>query len=184
MRKKSDMVYELTAGQYNHDAELVGRARDGSRDAFDALFHQHKRFVYNICYRMLGSKDDAVDATQTTFIQAYRALNRFRGDAAFRSWLYRIAINSCTGMLRHEIRQRQKLQEIPVDAPPDEPRDDVWEAILQLSPDMRAVLVLFYFDELSCTELAQSLGCSDGAARTRLHRARAAFKKKYEEIKR
>jgi RNA polymerase sigma-70 factor, ECF subfamily len=184
MRKKSDMICELTIEQYDHDAELVRAARDGSRDAFDILFNRHKRFVYNVCYRMLGSRDDAVDATQTAFIQAYRALNRFRGDSAFRSWLYRIAVNSCTGMLRQELRQRQKLQEINPDPPHDEPRDDVWEAILQLCPDMRAALVLFYFEGLNGVELAQALGCSDGAARTRLHRARIAFKRKYEEIKR
>ena len=60
--------------------------------------------------------------------------------------------------------------------------DRVWEAILNLAPDVRAVLVLFYFQGLSGRELAQALGCSEGTARVRLHRAREAFKKKYEEV--
>ncbi len=179
------MTCELTAEQYDQDAELVRAARAGSRAAFDALYNRHKRFVYNVCYRMLGSQDDAVDATQTAFIQAYNALGRFRGDSAFRSWMYRIAINACTGMLRQEMRHRRNVQEA-MERPhyDDEPRDDVWEAILQLGADMRAALVLFYFEGLNCAELAQALGCSDGAARTRLHRARIVFKRKYEEIKR
>ncbi len=182
MRNTLDMTSELAADQYGRDAELVRQARDGSRAAFDSLFQQHKRFVYNVCYRMLGSPDDAVDATQTTFIQAYRALNRFRGDSAFRSWLYRIAVNSCTGILRQEMSLQRKVEAVSEPPVHDEPRDEVWDAILQLSPDMRGALVLFYFEGLNCVELADALGCSEGAARTRLHRARAAFKKKYEAI--
>ena len=184
LRKTSETMLELAAGQRDQDVELVRQAREGDRAAFDVLFQRHKAFVYNVCYRILGSADDAVDATQSAFIQAYRALKGFRGDSSFRSWVYRIAANLCTSMLRQELRR----QEIQLDA--DQPAtgragdDRVWETILELLPDLRAALVLFYFQGLSCHEMAEVMGCSEGAVRTRLHRARIAFKKKYEEIKR
>ena len=122
MRKKPDMTCELTAEQHDRDVELVRAARDGSRAAFDALYEGHKRFVYNVGYRMLGSQDDAVDAGQTAFIQAYRALSRFRGESAFRSWLYRIAINSRTGMLRQEMRHSSQDHR----RRPDQGAAEVW----------------------------------------------------------
>lgn len=131
---------------------------------------------------MLGSEDNAVDATQTTFIQAYRKLKSFRGDCAFRTWLYRIASNACLEILRRE-RRRNLLSLYTEPKEESIPKNDtVWEAILELPPQLRVVLVLFYFQGLSNFEIAQALETSDGAVRIRLHRARLAFKEKYEEI--
>ena len=168
--------------QHNQDADLARQARMGSRAAFDVLFQRHKPFVYNVCYRILGSADDAVDMTQAAFIQAYRELRKFKGDSAFRSWLYRIAVNLCISLVRREQRRRRLAE-----AMPDQHRDEntdpyVREAVLKLPPHLRTVLALFYFQGLSCEEAAEVLGCSEGAVRTRLHRARIAFKEKYEEM--
>lgn len=163
------------------EREVVRQAQEGSRSAFDELFHRHKTFIYNICYRMLGSAEDATDATQNAFIEAYRSLKGFRGEASFRSWLCRIAMNVCAAMVRQEQRRRSLAQKFE---PTKRARSDdrVWEAVLELSPDLRSVLVLFYFQDMSCGEAAQALRCSSGAVRVRLHRARAAFKKKYEGL--
>jgi len=182
MRKTSESMLELTVGQHDEELSLVRQAREGERAAFDVLFQRHKPFIYNVCYRMLGSAEDAVDATQSSFIQAYRGLKGFRGDASFRSWLYRIAVNLCTSMLRQEMR-RGEVQ-LEMDYPGHESRSDdrVWETILGLLPDLRSALVLFYFQGLSCRDMAAALGCSEGAVRTRLHRARTAFKRKFKEL--
>lgn len=177
-----EAVSKLDVVNRSMDMELVCQARGGFRPAFDELFQRHKTFIYNVCYRMLGSADDAVDATQSAFIQAYSELHRFRGDAEFRSWLYRIAVNICVNHVRRESRSRKLNSEIARPPDPDSTRDMVWEALLELPPDLRAVLVLFYFQGLESKELADALGCSDGAARTRLYRARQVFKKKYEEL--
>jgi RNA polymerase sigma-70 factor (ECF subfamily) len=169
--------------QDNWDSDLVRQVVSGNSVAFDALFQRHKPFVYNVCYRMLGNADDAVDATQSTFIKAYDSIRKFRGDASFRTWLYRIAVNMCTEALRRESRRRGLLANTPDPAiDDDEPNDGVWEAMLELNSDTRALLVLFYFQELSGSEVAQVMQCSEGAVRVRLHRARMLFKKKYEEL--
>lgn len=181
MLRSCEVVMESAVGRQDQDADLVGKAREGSHAAFDALFHRHKQFVYNVCYRMLGSADDAVDVTQTAFIQAYRELRRFRGEASLRSWLYRIAVNQCMTLIRREQRRRRLAEAMP--PPATRTEDDlVWDVMLKLDPHHRAVLVLHYFQGLSCDETAEALGCSAGALRTRLFRARVAFKRIYEEI--
>jgi len=172
----------LTVVEQSRDQELVRKAREGSHAAFDALFQRHKQFIYNVCYSMLGSADDAVDATQAAFIQAYRAIRKFRGEAAFRSWLYRIAVNICNRTLKRERRRKLLMLRSEPPAADVASGDRVRDAVLALSPGFRAVLVLFYFQGLTCSEIAEALGCSEVAVRTRLHRARAAFKKEYEEI--
>jgi len=99
-----EATYEVRITGQGCDQDLVEQAREGSRAAFDALFTRHRHFVYSVCYRILGTREDAVDATQSAFIRAYTALRTFRGDAAFRSWLYRIAINECRAALRRKRR--------------------------------------------------------------------------------
>jgi RNA polymerase sigma-70 factor (ECF subfamily) len=164
------------------DCNLVARARGGDRAAFDELFVTHRAFIYNVCRRMLGSQEDAVDATQNTFICAYRAIGKFRGEASFRSWLCRIAINESSAILRRSKKPAET--QTPDEPERGETRDRVWESILDLPADARSVLVLFYFQQMSCDEVAESLGCSVGAVRVRLHRAREAFKRRYTEKER
>lgn len=179
-----DTTSILNGNSKTPEMQLVEMAKQGDRFAFDELFQAHKPFIYNVCYRVLGVRDDAIDATQVSFIQAYNSLKSFRGGCAFRSWLYRIAVNTCTSMLRRE--KRRNVLSLDIDVPDEsKPSDDrVGEAILELPVHLRVVLVLFYYQELSCEQIAESLGCSVGAVKTRLHRARVAFKSKYEDIER
>ena len=174
----------LLHSERENDIEVIERARGGSPAAFDVIYESHNQFIYNVCYRILGSSEDAVDATQETFILAYRRLRTFRGDADFRTWLYRIATNVAIGMARKRSRGRAPVCREPEPSAGCSAGDLVWEAILELPPEIRVVLVLFYFHDLSCEELAKALGCSKGAARVRLHRARKSFKQKYQEMAR
>jgi len=127
MLRLMERTLALTVVEQTQDQDLVRKAREGSRAAFDVLFQRHKQFVYNVCYHMLGSADDAVDATQAAFIQAYRAIRRFRGEAAFRSWLYRIAVNVCTRMLKRERRRSLLMLRSESPAAGAASGDRVWE---------------------------------------------------------
>ena len=81
------------------DEELVERAKQEDRAAFEVLVNRHKRMVFNIAWRMLGSRQDAEDAAQEAFLRAFRSVSTFRGEAKFSSWLYQIAVNVCLGTL-------------------------------------------------------------------------------------
>lgn len=174
-----ETVLDLAVINQTRDTELVKQVCIGDTAAFDVLFDRHRDFIYNVCYRMLASVDDAVDATQAAFVQAYRELAKFRGDSEFRTWLYRIAVNVCTDHIRREKRRQMLSYKIRTNESNPASGDQVWEAILELPPDLRAVLVLYYFQELTCAEMSIALDCTESAARVRLHRARQAFKKKY-----
>ncbi|MCE5199951.1 MAG: sigma-70 family RNA polymerase sigma factor [Armatimonadota bacterium] len=172
----------LAHKEENLEMELIDLARRKDSSAFDQLFHRHKPFVYNVCYRMLGSAEDAADAAQTAFIRAYKSLSGFRSNSVFRTWLYRIAINVCLEALRSRRRNERLMDKVEEPYPAAETDDRLWEAILMLPGNFRSVLVLFYFQQLSTQETAQALNCSESAVRTRLHRARAALKEIYEGI--
>lgn len=176
-----ETTLEAAARAKDPDAELVAMAKGGCREAFDTLFARHRQFVFNVCYRVIGSRDDAVDVTQNTFVKAYRALSSFRGSSSFRSWLYRIAVNECRGLLRRKPVSDMQAIEEPEAVNSDE-RPEVRQALAELPVDLRTTLVLFYWQGMSCRELGLALGCSEGAARVRLHRARTQFKQKYTEI--
>lgn len=177
-----EKALSLTHKEDNTEIELIDLARCRDSSAFDQLFHRHKPFVYNVCYRVLGTAEDAADAVQTAFIRAYKNLSGFRSDSSFRTWLYRIAINVCMEALRSKQRNEKLMAKVEEPHPAIESDDRLWEAILMLPGDFRSVLVLFYFQQLSTQETAEALNCSESAVRTRLHRARAALKVIYEGI--
>ena len=168
--------------ELSHDLELVSQTRASKGAAFDALFHRHKQSVFNVCFGILGSHEDASDAAQVTFIKAFGAMNRFRGDSSFHTWLFCIARNVCIETIRKRKVRKECVLDVDI-ASAEKPCDDrVWEALHDLAPDTRAVLVLAYFHGLSGRELAAALGCSEPAARVRLSRARKLFKDRYEEV--
>ena len=90
------------------DQELVRRAQSGDTNAFDELVARHQERVFSLAYRMLGSPEDAADVQQETFVQAWRNLRKFRQDAAFPTWLHRIAVNLCLSRKRR--RQNEPLE--------------------------------------------------------------------------
>jgi RNA polymerase sigma-70 factor, ECF subfamily len=177
-----ETTLDLTVAEQDRDLDLVKLAKRGQREAFDELFQRHKDFIYNVCRRMLGCPEDAADATQAAFVQAYRSIGAFRGQSSFRSWTCRIAINTCNVFLRKEARRKALREHSPESESTDRQDGVVMDVVRELPPGVRSVLVLFYFEGLSGEELAAALGCSHRAARVRLHRARTAFREKYEEV--
>ena len=164
------------------ESALVARARQGEMAAFDELYGRHRDRVYNLCLNLCGSREEAEDLLQETFLRAYRGLGSFRGGCAFGVWLHRIAVNVCRDAHR---RSRREPEIVPLEEHSAVASLDtmsvVREALGRLRPPHRTVLVLRYNQGLSYDEMAETLGWSLARVKVTLHRARRAFKDVYQE---
>jgi len=172
------------------ERQLIAQARTGNTYAFDALVADYAPRVYRLALRMLGDAEEAEDVLQETMIRAYRGLGAFRGDAAFGTWLYAIAARVC-------LTRRQAARHRPEQVPYDELRmvagdaaeqvlmreagDRVQRALNELTPRDRLLLVLRFVEELSHEEIARVMGWSVENSRTRLLRAKRAFRDRYQK---
>lgn len=175
--------------------ELVERAQAGDRAAFEQLYHQHSAMVYNLCFRMVGNRQEAEDITQDVFLQAFRAIKRFRTESKVSSWLYRIAVNRCLnherreklarwvsldGVLRHPEDGSAALTS-PSHARPDrileraETERMVNEAINSLPKRQRVAVLLRRYEGLSYQEVAGVMRCSVSSVQSLLHRAKVTL---------
>jgi RNA polymerase sigma-70 factor, ECF subfamily len=191
------------AGQYDpgeyEDRELLARAQAGDVDAFEALVERHRDDVFALALRMTRSEADAAEITQDTFLSAYQHLPEFRGDAAFGSWVYRIAANNSLMRLRTqrvkkaaeeelrgpEFNERGSLVEPPNRTFTRAAEDEVLDAELrraiqqatdQLPDAYREVFLLKDVDGLSYEQIAEITGDSVPAIKSRLHRARLSLR--------
>jgi RNA polymerase sigma-70 factor (ECF subfamily) len=166
------------------EPEWLLAARQGEPWALEQLYHAHQPQVYALCFRLLQRAHDAEDAVQATFVRAFRALPRFRGQSSVRTWLYRIATNEALSMLRRR-REGAAWQEEQHGAADGTggvvERLAVRAALGRLTPEHRAILVLRLWEELSYEEIATVLGISLPAVKMRLNRARGQFRRHYEE---
>lgn len=166
-------------------APLVEAARDGDRAAFDALVRLTYADTFTLALRLTGDEEDARDVVQETYLRAYRGLGRFRGDARFTTWLYRITANCAATALGRRGRHRHDhlADDVPLadESPDRDPahraehgdlRDRLQVALRDLPPRLRAVVVLRDIYDLSHEAIAAELGISESAAKVRLHRAR------------
>lgn len=165
------------------ETELIELARNGDEEAFRQIYQQTSGFVYNTARRIVGRDEDAEEVTQDVFIAAHRALKSFRGDAALRTWLYRITVNRALNKVKSfKSRMRETPYEDYMDTPqetmPDrnlleQDADARAKALLDtLTPDFRACIVLRELEGLSYEEISQSLGINVNTVRTRILRAR------------
>ncbi len=174
------------------DWDLVQRTRAGERDAFRDLVERYQRKIATLALGMLRNRDDALDIVQETFAKAYQNLDRFKGDAAFYTWLYRIAFNLCIDHQRREAKQAQvpledderggrplvlALDGAHHDQPFERTRDAeiatrLENAMRELTPDHRAVILLREVEGLSYEEISHVLQCPKGTVMSRLHYAR------------
>jgi RNA polymerase sigma-70 factor, ECF subfamily len=180
------------------DAALLARARDGDLEAFAEIVRRHERRVRALLFRLLDDERDVEEATQDCFVQAWRNLDRFRGEATVFTWLYRIALNEALARLR---RRRPPLAELdegerppfgPAGAESEPPREAAAHElrvflagrIRALPPDYRAALVLRDLVGLSNQEVAEALDVSVPAAKSRIHRARMQIREELERWER
>lgn len=166
------------------DAALAGRAAAGDVAAFEALYRRHHRRVHGAIVRLVGQTGTrAEDLTQETFVRAWRALAGFRREAAFGTWLHRLAVNTALMELRagrarpwHE-DDDSALERLPAGGGGRlQLAMDLATAVASLPPRARAVLVLFDIEGWSHEEIAASLGIAIGSSKAQLHRARSLLR--------
>lgn len=180
------------------EQEMVAQCKKGDRDAFNELVLAYQKQVFNIAYGMLSDYEDASDASQEVFVKVYKSIASFRGQSSFTTWLYRICSNVCNDMLRKRQRrgvtvsldngddEENGMQQEPVsDAPSPEEQVQMNErqrvlvqAINELPPDYREVILYADIKNLSYDEIALILRCPNGTVKSRLNRARNALRKK------
>jgi len=156
------------------ERELVERAAAGDLDAFAELVRTYERRVASVLYRLLDDRRDVEEATQDVFVQAWRNLHRFRGQAQLFTWLYRIAVNEALMRKRRRQPNVQELDERLAAAPDPEPglRNQLVQALAALPFEYRAAVVLRDVEGLTNVEVAEALDISVAAAKSRIHRGR------------
>jgi RNA polymerase sigma factor (sigma-70 family) len=163
------------------DAMLVARARRADTGAFEQLYRRHAGRVNALCVRLCGDRHHGEDLCQESFVQAWRKLGDFRGEAAFGTWLYRIAANIALGHLRRQKSWpvHEDLEDVeamlPAQRGPASEAIDLERAIATLPPRARAVLVLHDIEGLDHAEIGTALGIAVGTSKAQLHRARQAL---------
>ncbi|RZV35225.1 MAG: RNA polymerase sigma factor RpoE [Chromatiales bacterium] len=179
------------------DKKLVKRVQKGDKGAFDLLVLKYQHKIVNLVMRYVRDPELALDITQEAFIKAYRALPRFRGDSAFYTWMYRIAVNTAKN---HLAAQRRRPMDVELDLQDPEQYDlhaklketdtpegvslsnelkeTVERAIAGLPEDLRTAIILRELEGMSYEEIAQTMECPVGTVRSRIFRARDAIAKK------
>lgn len=161
------------------DREAIAACQRGEQEAFGRLVERYQRDVYRLCYRYVNNHQDANDMAQEAFLKAYRAIGRFRGDSAFSTWLYRIAVNTCLNFRAARRPDPQLLDDsIPDKAPHllegverDERARVVRAAVARLPDRQRATLILKVYHDLTHEEVAGILGSSVGTVKANLFHA-------------
>ena len=174
------------------EALLIADLCEGDETALAPLVEKYKRMVYRLAMQITENQADADDVMQETFIKVYRSIRTFRKDAAFETWLYRIAVNEALNFVKHRECQRASTLETTLEAEYEattryyaeiandphtqaekaELRHHVTEAVNSLSLKHRTVVILHEFEGLTHPEIASILNCSEGTVRSRLHYAR------------
>lgn len=184
-------------GGHMGDQELVQRVQRGDKKAFDVLVLKYQHKIAKLISRYIRDQHEVLDVSQETFIKAYRALANFRGDSAFYTWLYRIAINTAKNYL---VAQGRRPPDTDIDAEEaaqfdgdsslkendsperlalkDEIEATIFRAIDELPEDLRTAITLRELEGMSYEEIAQTMACPIGTVRSRIFRAREAIDKK------
>ena len=163
------------------DVDLIGRYLRGDLGAFDELMRAHQDRVFGICLRMLRDREAALDVTQETFLTVFRKADRYREEAAFSTWLYRVTVNTCYDHLRRT--KRRQADALPEGMDPADPRagdpllaaelrPDVEDALEQIPQDFRSAIILVDLQALAIDQAAEVLGVPSGTIKSRVHRGR------------
>ena len=200
----SPVLFAAIAPASDEDGEAVERSVRGDRAAFDLLVEKYYKKIYNVAYRFVGDREEANDLAQEIFTAAYKNLKKFRGDAKFSTWLFQIASNKGKNRFKYLKHRGHFANRWQSDA--DEDRDSsrsgipdhstnpetllagkqiqrkVQEAIDDLDPDHKEIVILRDIEGLSYEEIAQILNLPEGTTKSRLHRARMALTEKLKKV--
>lgn len=175
-----------------NDIALVERYVGGDMAAFDQLVRAHRDRVFAVCLRMLKDRDAALDATQDTFVTLFRKADRYRAEAAFTTWLYRVTMNVCYDHLRRS--QRRRTEPLPETTDPADPasedryasadvRPDIEAALEDIPPEFRAAVVLVDLQGLSLEMAADALAIPIGTVKSRVYRGRRQLAERLGNLK-
>ncbi|MEW6110962.1 MAG: sigma-70 family RNA polymerase sigma factor [Thermodesulfobacteriota bacterium] len=188
----------------DEDSEVVKDCVQGNRDAFNILVEKYYRRIYNLAYRFVGDQEEANDLAQDIFTAAYQNLKRFRGESKFSTWLFQIATNRGKNRFKYLKRRGYFANKGPIDGDEDReglPRElpdtssnpedllagkeiqrIVQEAIDDLEPDHKEIVILRDIEGFSYEEIARMLDLPEGTTKSRLHRARMVVKEKLKKV--
>ena len=189
---------------YDDEAKFIERLRARDERAFNALVKQYERRIFGLLLRMIGRRDEAEDLAQEVFVQVFKAIGTFRGEAKLSTWIFRIAMNLSKNRTKYLARRRADSQdsfagpgeEVPIhrarnsnmgiiDRPDEllsgvELEGIVERSIAELEPEFREVLILRDVEDMSYEEIAEITGLADGTVKSRIHRARLQLKQAVE----
>jgi RNA polymerase sigma-70 factor (ECF subfamily) len=180
------------------DNEIIERTLGGEPEAFNQLVRRWERHIFGLAFRMLGRDEEARDICQETFLSAYRNLSKFRGDAKFSSWLYRIALNCCHTRLRqrgnNDLSLEQQLEDqgfepantienLNDDLERGQIADLVKRALAGLPPEMRQVIIMKEYQDLKFHEIAEILGIPISTVKTRVYTGLNQLKQRLSHLK-
>ncbi len=163
------------------EAELLARVVEGDHEAFTQIMRNHEDRVFSVCLRIMGNRDQALDATQETFLTTFRKAEQFKGNAALGTWIYRIAVNTCYDLLRRQ--KRRKTDPMPEHLDPTDHsaedavdsaalRPEIRAALAALPADFRSAVVLSDIEGMSLPEIAEILDIPVGTVKSRVFRGR------------
>ncbi len=171
--------------------DLVAAAKGGDRQAFEELVKVTCADTYTLAYRLTGNEEDAKDVVQEAYLRAWKGMKRYRGDAAFTTWMYRITANCASTHLArrsrdrhdaldddHAVADERAVAELESRVGMSSDREQLRAALQTLSPELRSVVVLRDVYDLPHEAIAAELGISEGAAKVRLHRARRRLRER------
>lgn len=168
------------------DAALLARVVDGDHAAFNELMREHEDRVFSVCLRIMGDRELALDATQETFLTAFRKAHQFQGKSTFGTWVYRIAVNTCYDLLRKQKRRPSEPMPEYLDPADHSAQDaveaagirpEIQQALAALPPEFRSAVVLADIEGLSFPDTAQALGVPVGTVKSRVFRGRRLLAK-------
>ena len=183
----SAIIENAKAANFDEDLLFVERFLEGDAEAFEILYQRYYEKVYALAHGILLTHDETQDAVQEIFALVYRNLHRFDKRSRFGTWLFRVSVNRSIqeSRKRKYVKRTVSLTEAADRADSQADHDGldpkIEKALFSLSLPDRAIIALFYWDELSLNEIADSLGCNVNAAKTRLYRARERFRTVYDE---
>lgn len=164
-----------------NDTELLGRVVDGDHDAFNDIMRLHEDRVFSVCLRIMGNRDEALDATQDAFLTVFRKARQFKGKSSLGTWIYRIAVNTCYDHLRKAKRRPSQPMPDYLDPADDNAqaivdsaglRPDIEKALGEIPIEYRAAVVLSDIEGMSMPETAEVLGIPVGTVKSRVFRGR------------
>lgn len=166
---------------FEPDDKVISAIRDGDYQAFGELTRRYENFIYTLISGIVRSPETARDLSQEVFLRAYKSIRRFEQRSSFKTWLYRIAYNTSMAHLSREKKNAEREaksidEQVDNSYKTNNIRIYLEKIIGMLKPEYRAVILLYYYDDLKYDEIAETLNCPIGTVKIRLHRAKYELK--------